>query len=66
MVPKTRGVGHRSVAVGLEVADKGLEGDDSCFLESVHPLSDLDVEIAAQVVDGDKGVLNYHLVSGVF
>ena len=28
MGPKTRGVGHRSVAVGLEVADKGLEGAD--------------------------------------
>ena len=64
--PNTRGVGHRSLVVGLEVADKGLVGDDAGFLESVHPLSDIDVDIAAQVGDGEELVLNYHLVWGVF
>ena len=29
MIPKTGGVHHRSVAVGLEVADKALVGDDA-------------------------------------
>ena len=47
--PKTRCVGHRSVALRLEIADKALVGDDAIFLESVHTLSDLDVDIAAQV-----------------
>ena len=45
--PKTRGVGHRSVVVGLEVADKALVGDDAGFLEYVHLLSDIHVDIAA-------------------
>ena len=45
--PKTRGVGHRSVVVGLEVADKALVGDDAGFLEYVHLLFDIHVDIAA-------------------
>ena len=52
MGPKTRGVFHRSVSVGLEVAYKAFVGDDVGFLESVHPLSDLDVHIATCVRDG--------------
>ena len=40
-------MGHRSIAVGLEVADKALVGDDAGFPESVHPPSDLNVDIAA-------------------
>ena len=52
MDPKTRGVCQRSVAVGLEVADKAFVGDDSGFLDSVHPLSDLDVDTATRVSDG--------------
>ena len=63
---KTRGVGHRSVAVELEVADKALVGDDAGFLDSIHPLSDLNLVIAALVGDGEEGVLNNHLVLGVF
>ena len=66
MGPKTMGVVHRSVAVGLEVVDKALVGNDAGFLESVHPLSDLDVDIAARVVDEEKGVLNKHIVCAVF
>ena len=66
MGPKTRCVGHRSVAVGLEVAEKALVGNDAGFLESVHPLSDIDVDIAARVGDGEEGVPNYHLVWYVF
>ena len=30
--PKTGGVRHRSVAMGLDIADKGLVGNDSGFL----------------------------------
>ena len=44
--PKTRGVCHRSVAMGLEVVEKAFVGDDTGFLESVHPLSDFDLDIA--------------------
>ena len=63
---KDQGVGPRSVAVGLEVADKALVGNDAGFLESVHPLSDLDVDVAAQVGDGVEGLLKDHLVWDVF
>ena len=66
MGPKTRGMCHRSVSMGLEVADKAFVGDDACFLEYVHPLSDLDVEIATRVRNGQGGVLNDHLVRDVF
>ena len=45
--PKTRYVSHRSIAVGLEVADKALVGDDDGLLVSVNPLSDLNVDKAA-------------------
>ena len=50
----------------MEVSDKALVGNDASFLESVHPLSDINVDIAAQVGDGEELVLNYHLVWGVF
>ena len=32
VIPKNGGLRHKIVAVGLEVADKGLLGDDSGFL----------------------------------
>ena len=66
MGPKTRSVVHRSVDVESEVADKALVGNDNGFLESVHPFSDLDLDIAARVRDGEEGVLNDHLVWDVF
>ena len=47
MSPKTRGVYHRSVAVGVEVSDEALIGDDAGFLYTIHPLPDFDVDIAA-------------------
>ena len=52
--------------MGLEVEDKAFLGDDAGFFESVHPLSDLDVDIATRVSDGQEGVLNDHLVWDVF
>ena len=54
MGPKTGGVRHRSVAAGLEVADKVLVGNDASFMYSIHPLSDFDVDIAAQVGNGEE------------
>ena len=53
---------HRSVSVGLEVADKTFVGDDAGFLESLHPLSDIDVDVATSVSNGEEGVLNDPLV----
>ena len=54
MGPKARGVCHRSVSVGLEVADKAFVGNDSGFLESVHTLPDLDADVATCVSDGEE------------
>ena len=62
MGPKTGGLRYRSVAVGMEVADKALIGDVAGFLQSIHPLSDFDVDIADRVGDGEEGVLNNELV----
>ena len=53
MGPNTRGVFHRSVYVGLEVAYNAFLGHDTGFLESVHPLFDLDLDVATCVSDGD-------------
>ena len=66
MGPNTRGVFHRSVSVGLEVEYKALVGDDAGFLESVHLLSDFDVDVATCVIDGEEGLFNNHLVWDVF
>ena len=66
MGPKTRVVDHRITDMGLEVAEKALVGDDDGFLESVHPLSDINVDIDARVGDGEEGVLNNHLVWDFF
>ena len=66
MGPKTRGVFHRIVSVGLEVAYKAFVGDDDGFLESVHTLSDLDVDVATRVSDGEEVVFNDHLVWDIF
>ena len=62
----TRVVCHSSVAVGLEVADKAFVGDDAGFLESVHPLSNIDVDIATCVSNGQEGLLNDHLIRYFF
>ena len=66
MGPKTRGVLHRSVSVGLEVTYKVFAGDDAGFLESLHALSDIDVDVSTRVSDGEEGVSNDHLVWYVF
>ena len=66
MGTKTRGVFHRSVSVGLDVAYKAVVGDDAGFLESVHTFSDLDADIVTRVSDGEEGVFNDHLVWDVF
>ena len=66
MVPNTRGVLHRSVSVGLEVVYKMFLGNDFGFLESVHPLSYLDIDVATRVSDGEEGVFNDHLGWDVF
>ena len=36
--------------------------DDAGFLEPIHLLSDIDVDIAARVSNGEEGVFNDHLV----
>ena len=49
---------HRSVAVGLEVADEALIGDDAGFLKTIHSLPNFDVDIAARVGEGEEEVFN--------
>ena len=38
--------------MGLEVVYKVFVGDDAGFLESVHPLSGINVDVATRVSDG--------------
>ena len=52
--------------MGLEVAYKAFVGNYTRFLESVHPLSDLDVDVATRVSNGEEGVFNNQLVWDVF
>ena len=63
--PKDRGVRHRSVAVGLEVADEALVGNDADFFQPIHSLQDFDVDISAQVGEEEKRVFNNHFVGDV-
>ena len=60
--PKTRGACHRSIAVGMEFAEKAFVGNDSGFIEFVHPLPDLNIDIATCICNGGEEVLNNHLV----
>ena len=49
-----------------EVAYDAFVGDDNGFLESVHPLSDINVDVVTRVSNGEEGVFNDHLVRDVF
>ena len=66
MGPKARGIFHRGVSMGLEVAYNAFLGNDDGFLDAIHPLSDLDVDIDARVSDGEEGVFDNHLVGDAF
>ena len=55
---KGRGMRHRGAAVGLEVAEKALVGDDVGFFQTIHSLPDFDVDISARVSKGEEGVFN--------
>ena len=62
MGTNVRSIFHRGVSMGLEVAYKVFVGNASGFLEPIHPLSDINVYVAARVRDGEEGVFNDHLV----
>ena len=65
MGPKTGCVRHWSVAMGLEIADKGLVGDDADLFQPIHSFPDFDVDISAQVGEGEEGVASYYFVGDV-
>ena len=65
MVPKARGIFHRDVSMGFEVDYKAFVGNNAVFLEPIHPLSDLNLDVATQVIDGEEGVFNNHLVGNL-
>ena len=65
MGPKAKIIFHRDVSMGLEVAYKAFVGNDAGFLEPIHPLSDLDADVSAQVSGGEEILFNDHLVGNV-
>ena len=65
MCPKARSILHRGVAMRLDVFYKAFVGDDSGFLDPIHPLSNFDVDLAARVSDIEEGLFNNHLVGNV-
>ena len=54
MCPKYRIIFYRGVCMGLEVSYKAFVGNDSVFLEPIHPLPDIDVDVDARVSDGEE------------
>ena len=62
MGTKARVIFHRGVPMGLEVVYKVFVRDDTGFLDSIHPLSDIDVDITAWVSDGEEELFYNHLV----
>ena len=60
-----RSIFHRGVYMGLEVAYKAFVGDDAGFLEPIHPLSHIGVEVAARVSNGEE-VLFINQIVGNF
>ena len=65
MGPKARSIFHRGLSMGLEVDYKAVVGNDSIFLEPIHPLYDINMDVAAQVSYGEEGVFINHLVGNV-
>ena len=65
MYSKARSIFHRGVSMGLEVFYKAFVGDDSGFLEAIHPPPDIDVDVATRVGYGEEGVFNDNLVGNV-
>ena len=52
--------------MGLEVEYKAFVGDDAGFLEYIHTLYDINVDVSTRVSNGEEGVSNNHLVWDVF
>ena len=48
--------------MGLEVVYKAFVGNDDVFLESVNTISEIDVDLATRVSDGEEGLFNDQLV----
>ena len=44
---KAKSIFHRGLSMGLEFSYKAFVGDDARFLEPIHCLYDLDVDVAA-------------------
>ena len=59
---KAGGVRHRGVAMGLEVSDEALVGDDAGFFQPIHSLPVFDVDISAQVGEREEGVFSNYFV----
>ena len=49
----------------LEVSYKAFVGDYAGFFEPIHPLPDINVDVAARFSDGEEGLFNNHIVGGV-
>ena len=63
--PKDGGMLHGGVAVGLEVANEALVGNDAGLFQPIHSLPDFDVDISARVDEGEEGVFNDYFVGDV-
>ena len=65
MGPKAGGIFHRYVPMGLEVAYKAFVGNDAGFLESIHTLYDIYVDVASWVSNGEEGLLDGRLMGNL-
>ena len=62
MSPKARSVFHRGIAMMLEVFYKTFVGYDVGFLDPIHSLPDINVDVDSRFNDGEEGLLNNYLV----
>ena len=53
------------VDMRLEVFYKAFVGNDAGFLDPIHSIPDLNVDVAAQVRFREEGVFNGHLVGNI-
>jgi hypothetical protein len=54
VAPESWGERHRGVAVGCEVLDEEVEGDDAGFFQAVHSFSDFQVD---ETIGGDVDII---------
>ena len=65
MCPKSRSIFHRGVSMRFEVSYKVFVVNYAGLLEPIHPLPDIEMDVADQVRNVEEGIFYNHLVGNI-